>query len=231
MIKKIIVTFAFSLLAISNSYSQISVKEEVTTDTVNLFTQYEQFSKSSKVAIFSSLLLPGTGHQYLGRPNSALAYLTIDIFSLAGAVFAERYSARVYSDARGYAAFYADAAGGGNDDRFWMYVGEFDDSKSYNLAIRNNRDFANEYNTGEKSWSWVTSDDRKKYNEMRKRARTYHLASSICIGAMVLNRIVSILDIRASTKYKVQKNVLNVKIEPSISSNFSSAGFLISTQF
>lgn len=229
--KKIILTFTIFLFAVSDSFSQISIDEEVTTDTVNLFTQYEQNNKSSKLAVFSSLLLPGSGHQYLGRQKSAFAYLTIDIFSLVGAVFAEQYSARVYSDARGYAALYADTKGGGNDDRYWMYVGEFDDSKSYNLAIRNNRDFNNEYNTGEKSWSWVTTDDRKKYNEMRKRARSYHLASSICIGAMVLNRIVSMLDIRASTKYKVQKSALNVKIEPSISSNFSSAGLLISTQF
>lgn len=231
MKNKIIITTAVFCILFSNGYSQITVKEDVVTDTVNIFTQYEQTAKSSNFAIMQSLILPGTGHQYLGRPRSALTYLTIDIFSLMGAIFAESHSRKVYSDSRGFAGSNAGAIGDSRNDRFWTAVGEFDDLRSYNSAVMNNRDPRSLFDPQKNEWSWYDPDDRKKYSEMRKRAGRYHLVSSICIGTMVLNRVISIVDIRASTKYKVAKSVSSVELEPSISPDLSSAGFVLRTRF
>lgn len=209
--------------------SQITVRDDVTTDSVNLFSQYDQTIKSSNFAIAASLILPGSGHQYLGRNGSALAYLAIDVFSLVGAIYSEKYSRRLFTDSKGFAGLYASAAGG--DDLYWQAVGEFDDTKSYNDAVGLNRDKDKAYESESKLWNWADPEDRTKFNNMRKTARKYHLVSAICVGTMVLNRIVSIVDIRASSKFKVVKGVASVKVEPSISSDFSSAGILLSAQF
>jgi hypothetical protein len=209
--------------------SQITVRDDVTTDSVNLFAQYDQTFKSSNLAIAASLILPGSGHQYLGRSKSALAYLAVDVFSIVGAIYSEKYSRRLNADSKGFAGLYGSATGG--DDLYWQAVGEFDDTKSYNDAIGLNRDKDKAYESGSNLWNWANPDDRTEFNEMRKTARKYHLVSSICIGAMVLNRIVSVVDIRASSKFKVVKGVASVKVEPSISSDFSSAGILLSALF
>src|SRR5512133_4083392 len=98
--KKVYTIFAIALLSVSSVFSQISVNEDVTTDSINIFDTYEQTAKSSKLATGLSLILPGTGHQYLGRNNSAIAYLAVDIFSLFGAIYCGTYSSKLNTDAR-----------------------------------------------------------------------------------------------------------------------------------
>ena len=220
---------SFVVYISGSCYSQIAVREDVVTDSVNLFTQYDQTARSSKIAIAASLILPGSGHQYLGRNKAALAYLAVDVFSLVGSIYAEKYSRRLNTDSKGFAGLNAGATGG--DDQFWQIVGEFDNTKSYNEAVDLNREKDKQYNSGSNLWSWADPDARTEYNEMRKTARKYHLVSSICIGVMVLNRVVSVVDIKASSKYKVLKGVASIKIEPSISSDLSSAGILMSALF
>ena len=213
------------------SYSQISVKEDVTTDSVNLFTNYEQSAKSSKLAMGLSLVLPGAGHQYLGRTNSALAYMAVDLFSLFGAVYAGVYSHNLDADSRGFAGLLAGANAGKNDNSYWQAVGAYDNLESYNDAMGLNRDADEQYNDGTKYWNWADTSDRTFYNEIRKKARKYQLISSICIGAMALNRVVAIVDIRASSKYKVIKTLSTVTINPSINIGSASAGLVMSARF
>jgi hypothetical protein len=229
MNKYFYLAITFVVFISASCFAQIAVRDEVTTDSVNLFTQYDQTHKSSNIAIAASLILPGSGHQYLGRNNSALAYLAVDIFSLVGAIYSEKYSRRLNIDSKGFAGLNASANGG--NDLYWQAVGDFDDSKSYNDAVDLNRDKDKRYDSESKQWFWANPDDRTEYNEIRKTARKYHLVSSICIGAMVLNRVISVVDIRASSKYKVLKGVASVKIVPSISSDLSSAGVLMSALF
>jgi hypothetical protein len=231
MNRTILMTALLCTILFQFSYSQISVQEQVTTDTVNLFTDYSQSMKSSKLAIGFSLILPGSGHQYLGRNRSALAYLAIDMFSLFGAIYGESYSRKLYTDSRGYAGLLAGAAGKKNDNSYWQIVGEFDNVESYNDAMKLNRESDKLYNDGQKYWLWASDDDREKYNNIRKQAQKYKLVSSICIGTMVLNRLVAILDIRASSKYKVVKALSSVEFNPSISPDLSSTGIVMSTQF
>jgi hypothetical protein len=229
MNKYICLALSFVVFISGSCFSQITVRDDVTTDSVNLFTQYDQTFKSSNIAIAASLILPGSGHQYLGRNKSALAYLAVDIFSLVGAIYSEKYSRKLNTDSRGFAGLYASATGG--DDLYWQAVGEYDDVKSYNDAIDLNREKDKRYDSESKLWFWANPDDRTEFNEMRKTASKYHLVSAICIGAMVLNRVVSVVDIRSSSKYKVVKGVASMKIVPSISSDLSSAGILMSATF
>lgn len=229
MKKYFFLVISFLVFLSGSCFSQITVKDGVTTDSVNLFTQYDNTMKSSKFAIAASLILPGSGHQYLGRNNSALAYLAVDVFSLVGAIYSEKYSRRLNADSRGFAGLNAGATGG--SEQYWQDVGAFDDTKSYNDAVDLNRDKGKRYDSESQTWFWADPDARTEFNEMRKTARKYHLVSSICIGAMVLNRVLSVVDIRASTRYRVVKGVASVKIEPSISSDLSSAGILMSARF
>lgn len=220
------------LFWVSSVFSQISVTEDVTTDSINVFNTYEQASKSSKLATGLSVLLPGSGHQYLGRNKSAVAYLAVDIFSLFGAIYCGTYSSKLNTDARGYAALHAGAYGGNSKDtRFWTAVEQFDNFNSYNEAMRLNRDNKELYNDGTRYWSWNSEDERNEFGDIRKKASRFQLVSSICIGAMVLNRVVSVVDIRASSKYKVLKNISSVNFNASFNPDFKTTLLVMNAQF
>jgi hypothetical protein len=230
--KKVYTFITIAILSVSSVFSQISVQEDVTTDSINLFDTYEQNAKSSRLATGLSLILPGTGHQYLGKNNSAIAYLAVDIFSLFGAIYCGTYSGKLNTDARGYAALHAGASGGSSKDyRFWTAVEQFDNINSYNEAMRLNRENKELYNDGTRYWSWNSDEEQKKFSDIRKKSSRFQLVSSICIGAMVLNRVVAVVDIRASSKYKVFKNISSVNFNASFNPDFQTTTLVMNAQF
>jgi hypothetical protein len=230
--KKVYIFLTIAIFWIATVFSQISVTEDVTTDSVNIFNTYEQSAKSSKLATGLSLILPGTGHQYLGRNKSALTYLAVDIFSLFGAIYCGTYSSKLNTDARGYAALHAGVYGGNSkDNRFWTAVEQFDNVNSYNDAMRLNREIKELYNDGTRYWSWNSDDEKKEFGDIRKKASRFQLVSSICIGAMVLNRVVSVVDIRASSKYKVLKSISSVNFNASFSPDLKTTALVMNAQF
>ncbi len=230
--KKVYAFLTIFILSAASVFSQISVTEDVTTDSINLFDTYEQSAKSSKLATGLSLILPGTGHQYLGRNKSAIAYLSVDIFSLFGAIYCGTYASKLNTDARGYAALHAGAYGGSRkDNRFWTAVEQFDNIYSYDDAMRLNRENKELYNDGTRYWSWNSDDEQKKFGDIRKRSSRLQLVSSICIGAMVLNRVIAIVDIRASSKYKVLKNISSVHFNASFSPDLTTTTLVMNAHF
>lgn len=195
---------------------QITV-ETISTDTIDLFSnEMEQKNQpSSKAAMALSLLAPGLGHQYTDRASSALAYLTVDVLSLAGIIFFERYARQTESNARGFAAMYADADAGIKSEKFWQYVAAFNSSAEYNNTARLARLEKDEYYNQENyQWKWPSEDLRKEFNSRRNDARKLHIASAFCIGAMVLDRVIAFVDVRAATRYRLTKVHTSFSIDP-----------------
>ncbi len=233
-------TFLFISLILSLSANGQVTVVDMTTDTISVFEQEKQSErsiKSARLAMLASAAFPGTGQQYLGKSKSALAFFGIEVLSIFGAVFLEKYSRQLTNDAHGYAALHAGVDVRGKDERFWTAVGKFVDMKEYNLTLRLDRQNEDLYTSESMNWKWENnelSDEQyqKRYNNFRDASRKIHTAASICIGAMIINRVVSIVDIRASTRYKArQQPPLSFKVTPSFSSDFSAAGINISTGF
>jgi hypothetical protein len=198
------------------SWGQITV-ESISTDTIDLFSnEKEQTNQpSSGAAMALSLLIPGLGHQYTDRSSSALAYLTFDVLSLAGIIFFERYSRQFESNARGFAAMYADADASIKSEKFWQYVAAFNSSTDYNNTARLARLEKDEYYNQENyQWRWGSEDLRKEFNSRRNNARKLHIASAFCIGAMVLDRVIAFVDVRAATKYRLTRVHTSFSIDP-----------------
>lgn len=212
--------------------AQITIKEDISTDSIDLTLQTEESSKSTKLALAAAILLPAASQQYLGKPNAAMTYLSVDMFALVGAVFCERYSGRLSDDSRGFAGQYAGANASRKSGTYWENVGNFESVEAYNEAVRLDRIGSEKiYNDESQFWYWEDSTFQNEYVKMRKRAQKFHLASSFCIGAMVLNRIVSFVHVRSLTRYKGVKGLSYINITPTFSSNLSSAGVILSAQF
>lgn len=232
--------FLFISLMLSLSVNAQVTIVEMTTDTISVFeheTQSERSIKSARLAMLASAAFPGVGQQYLGKSKTALAFFGMEVLSIFGAVFLEKYSRQLEDDAHGYAALHAGVDARGKDERFWTAVGRYADMNAYNSDNWSNRESGYVYSSESMNWKWENgelSDEQyqKRYNNFRDASRKIHTAASICIGAMIINRVVSIVDIRASTRYKTsQKESLSFKVTPSFSSDFSAAGISISTGF
>ena len=65
---------------LTDAKAQVTVVTEnaFTTDSVDLFTERQGPKRSPTLSMAASLLLPGSGHQYLERNRSALAYFSAD---------------------------------------------------------------------------------------------------------------------------------------------------------
>ena len=235
-----VILFLFISLMLSLSVNAQVTVVEMTTDTISVFeqeTQSERSIKSARLAMLASAAFPGVGQQYLGKSKTALAFFRMEVLSIFGAVLLEKYSRQLEDDAHGYAALHAGVDARGKDERFWTAVGRYADMNAYNSDNWSIRESGYFYSSESINWKWENcelSDEQyqKRYNGFRDASRKIHTAASICIGAMIINRGISIVDIRASTRYKAHPTEnLSFKVTPSFSSDFSAAGINISTGF
>ena len=186
-----------------NSFSQITIGEDVSTDSVDLFSSNNDSStqKSGGIAIISSLLLPGSGHHYLGHSQKALTYLTVDAISFFGAFFCNNYANNRFNDATSYASMYAITNGGdGADDRYWKLVGTFDDQNEYIAYMDRHRIDDFKYTDAHLAWQWNDPSNRETYKKIRENSQRFEVASAFFLGAAILNRVVAFIDIRSTLR-------------------------------
>jgi len=228
-LNRLLLLFVVIVLPVSIS-AQISVVD-VTTDTVNVFSKDDNAIKSNKIAMAASIALPGLGQQYIGKRHAAFIFAGLDIAALFGAIFCETYSRRFDRDAYGFAASRASIDGTGKDALFWNNVGNHLSMEDYNtVAGLNGTDQM--YNDPSYSWRWAPDEaDFKQYQQMRFDARKLHTVASVCLGAMVLNRIISLVDIRASSKYKKSDDMVSFSVNPAFSPGLNYAGLSVSAHF
>lgn len=182
------------------SFAQISV-DVISTDTVDIFSKQQlQNDRIPSGISWLSLLVPGSSHQFIGNGNKALGYLTIDIFALTGVIFFKNYSNRLTSNYKAFASQYAGVTSSVSDDFFWQIIGSFESYNDYQQTLGLIRDTENRFAEERFFWSWQDSSFRKEYISFQKVAKKFNTVSSFFIGAMVLNRIISFVDIRTILK-------------------------------
>ncbi|MBD3343842.1 MAG: hypothetical protein GF401_02120 [Chitinivibrionales bacterium] len=230
-LKQILVT-ALLLGSISTLRAQVTIDEEVETDSIDIFA-YKEPDKKPGTAMFASILLPGLGHQYLGKPRRAIAYFTAEAFFIFGLAYSESYSRKLFFDSEVYAWQYAGVPGGtGADDFFWQNVGKFMDSDEYNRILELNRtdDIGSLKYVGDNlQWRWPNDSLREEYNELRSRATRYHVTSNFFLVGMLLNRVVAFIDARVSTKYKGIRSSFSV--QPSKNQAFTRYRLAVTKEF
>jgi hypothetical protein len=194
--------FSGSCLWYSSS-AQVTVENTIATDTVDVFSAPAEAGKSPALAIAASLLLPGSGHHYLDRNRSALTYFTVEAAAIFGFFFCDHYSKKLALDAAGYAWIHSGAQGPitDADDSYWKKVGQYMDVQDYNTTLDLNRsDPKNKITDENRRWHWDGESSKDRFNSIMSSSRSFHVVSSFCIGALVLDRIIAFIDIRSATR-------------------------------
>lgn len=194
--------------------AQIKV-EEITTDTIDILARRPEKSPySENLILLSTLVLPGSGHQLTGIYIRAWSYTTADVLSGFLSLFFYMSSRRGVDNAKGYAALYAGAPANVKDEYYWELVGGFNTSAEYIETLRLIRENDSRY-TGEGfSWRWEDESLRKEFVLMQKRAKNSATISYFFIGALVINRIVSFIDLRSSMKNIRYNKKVSLSVSP-----------------
>jgi len=220
------------------SFAQLPVKDAIATDSIDIFSEIgAKTGKSPTLAMVASLLLPGLGHHYLDRNRSALAYFTAEAVAIFGFFVCDYYSNKIALDAAGYAWTHAGAQGPitGTDDYYWKQVGKYMDVQDYNSTIDLDRlDPKGKFNPNQ-YWRWDGESSKDRFNSILSTSRSFHIVSSFCIGALVLDRIIAFIDLRSITRnYGTKQTGLQsnrVNVQPGFSVSPASINLVLAASF
>lgn len=160
--------------------------------------------------ILRSLVLPGWGEHSLSYPsrgyilNSTELSLWVSYFSL------NFFAASVERDMKALAAVHAGINLKGKDLVYFTDIGNYQTLAEYNdqkLRYRqNNRIYPESW-----AWAWDSEASRRQFDDRRVYSQQLYRAASFMIAGLVVNRIVSIIDIVILTKDRLEKPVDEVQ--------------------
>ena len=159
--------------------------------------------KSHKKALALSLLLPGLGEQYIGSKADAIRGYAIEA-GIWSTFFGLRWYAGVLDkDGILYACAHADAKSKQNEE-YYETVEWYENLEAYNIAVReearsrypDSREeqlkYIEEYSLPDSlRWEWQDESKWNEYRSLRSNSRSMLRNTSYCIGAAIVNRIVS----------------------------------------
>ena len=184
-----------------------------------------RFSTGTTIAAFAgNIIMPGLGHAIIGNTRKANYYLFADMLLGSGALLSGLYSTRPVDESSKYFAFeHAYASLQIKDNRFWEAIGHYDNTGSYNREMELiYRSPSYVFADSIYYWSWDLSSSMLKYQVMRKQETDLRNNKRIVgnimwglIAGMVLDRIVSSIDLGLSMRTKTRMPV-SMHVESSV---------------
>ena len=197
--------FLAILLAATAAFSQvvISVDESVS----------KNHDKNLWLALGASALLPGMGELYLGERSLVRPFVWTDaalwLTAIGSYVIGEKYVTSAHS----YAVRHAGLTSGSRDVSMLNTVGDYrsrsgvagqnsspDMDEDYNQAMLRAGKEVNDDLDESIQWDWGSSDNPEStehIDEFKSRMRHYRVSRivfQVSVGALVINRVVSMLD-------------------------------------
>ena len=169
-------------------------------------------SKVSKSPILKSLVIPGLGELSLGEKKRAKLFggLEIALWLLVAESIQSKEKSR--SNMISYAAIHAGASLKGKDHQFALDVANYLSVEDFNQEQQRMRLSGRIYSTDDYNWKWDSQDHREEYwNYIRRRAKARKIGM-FAIGGMIVNRIVSGINVSYLNKHKQSKT--SIKFEP-----------------
>lgn len=170
--------------------------------------------KSLWLALGASALLPGMGELYLDERSLVKPFVWTDAALWLTAIGSYFIGERYITSAHGYAVRHAGLTSGSKDVSLLNTVGDYrsrggvagqnsspDMDEDYNQAmIRAGKAIDDEYSESIQ-WDWGSSDNPEstehieEYKSRLRHFRVSRIVFQVSVGALVLNRVVSILDV------------------------------------
>lgn len=167
--------------------------------------------KSPKISnVFLSLLVPGLGEWASGNKGAAKFFLGMEVTLWAGFIASNSYLNVLQSDLEAFAAQHAgvrmpDEKG----DQYWIDVGLSPSIYEFNAERLLERDKNARYEEGSSyDWVWDSEDNRIVYAGKRLDRVDWKKNTNLIIGGLVLNRIISAIDVVRIVRKSKKENDL-----------------------
>jgi len=152
--------------------------------------------KGKSYYILFSLLLPGTGEWAMGHKTLGKTFLGVDAFLWLTYFGTQQYTTVLQRDLETYAAVHAGVNTAGKDDQYWIDVGSTLSIYEFNEQKLRERDLEAVYPEGtDYDWVWESENNRIDYVEKRFDRLDWKRYTNWMVGALVLNRIISAVDV------------------------------------
>lgn len=164
--------------------------------------------KSKFRAALLSILVPGTGEVYARAKTSGYISLTAEAFLWLGYLGCQQQSEWLEDDFKQYAYIYANTKIKKGSEQYYDLIQDFSSSEEYNNNVYiyaryflNHGWTEDEYNEflainlyeGNNAWEWQDRDKQLHFSELRRDRNQFDIISRFAVGAMVVNRIVSVI--------------------------------------
>jgi hypothetical protein len=152
-----------------------------------------QAAEPLKNRVLKSILLPGWGELSMQEPRGRWL-MAADLAMLASIIGLQSYSSDQDREMKSYALLHANAAAFSDANQYWIDMGSY-------LSWQLHQESMLESRTPEKvwdeayAWEWSSVENANRYRAMRRSRDLAKDRSTLFVGAMVFNRIVSALDV------------------------------------
>jgi len=162
--------------------------------------------QQARKTFLKSLVLPGWGEHGLGNHRRGYGFNSAEILGWIAYAAFQIQGRTLKENMKTYAAEHAGVYPNGKDDYYFTDIGNYMNIFEYNEQKLRYRQYAALYPENAKYyWAWDTENSRKKFDRIRVSSSTAFRNSSFAVGALVANRIVSVIDIMILTKNRVEK--------------------------
>mgnify|MGYP001240776538 CR=1 FL=1 len=169
-------------------------------------------SKISKSPILKSLVIPGLGELSLGQKKRAKLFGGLEIALWLLVAESIQSKEKFQSNMISYAAIHAGASLKGKDHQFALDVANYLSVEDFNQEQQRMRLSGRVYSTDDYNWKWDSQDHQEQYwNYIRRRAKARKIGM-FAIGGMIVNRIVSGINVSYLNKSKQSK--ISIKFRP-----------------
>ncbi len=185
--------------------------------TIYIPQQTEPTYESTGPAFLKSLLLPGWGQLSTGANTRARSFIVAE--GLLWSTFAsfQIYSHLKQDDLESFAVQSAGVNGIGKEKTFYTDVSNFIDIYEHNEERRRFRRYDDVYPIDDKHfWKWNSVKDQNRFDELRLSAEKANRNSTLILGAIIVNHVISGIDAIFVARGKVTKIGSHVKVGPSL---------------
>ena len=167
------------------------------------FTFLFNFSLFGGPGIWKSLVVPGWGEKHLDYEKRGNILLFAEFALWTGLSYTNDQYSTYKKSYINHGEYFAGIDWDDKNDLYAANVGNFtclsiDDcgDEAYNEIKRRSFLYDDMYPEGEGyDWNWLSREERLKYDTWRNKSKTYDDLKGFIVGGMIVNRIISVIDV------------------------------------
>jgi hypothetical protein len=146
--------------------------------------------------VLYSLIVPGAGQWGMGEKNRAKFFIGAEVLLWMSYFGTNAYADVIQKNYQAYAAVHANTDQQDKTEQYWIDIGSADNIYAFNEQQLRNRNLEAVYPESELFyWQWDSRNNQGYYNNLRVQEHDWERRATFIVGALVLNRIVSVIDV------------------------------------